>query len=377
MQFNMAGFGASGWVLALSLCATPLHAGEIVVGQVAPLSGLDANQGRAYGVGMQLAFRNANKGTGINGNTLVLARKDDAGNPEATLRLTRELLDQDKAVVLAGYFGIGSIEAVARSGVLEKEPVALVGWRAAQIRPETVNLFNVRASLRDEIFKVTEHLGTVGITRLGIVYEQGPGGLQLMSSAGEAAQKARASVVGMASWPAGTTSVQQAVQAMLKVQPQAVMMVGSGASAAAFVDQYRKAGGTAQLFANDGVDMEQLGAKLDDAQMSGISIAQAVPSPYKISSRIAKEFVDTVARSEKLEVPVSYAMMEGFIAGKVVVEAIRRQGKTPSRQGTIDALGKMEYFDMGGYSVAYQPNIRAGSRFVELTILGGKGRIRQ
>jgi branched-chain amino acid transport system substrate-binding protein len=368
---------AAGLALALALGAGHARAAEVVVGQVAPLSGLDANQGRAYGAGMQLAFNSANKSKAIGGNTIVLVRKDDAGNPDATLKLTRELLEQDKAVVLAGYFGIASIETIARSGILEKEQIALVGWRAAQIRPETVNLFNVRASLRDELFKVAEHLSTVGITRLAIVYEQGPGGLQLMSSAGEAAQKARASVVAMASYPAGTTDVKQAVQAMLKVQPQAIMMVGSGASAAAFVDQYRKAGGTAQLFANDGVDMEQLSAKLDDAQISGISIAQAVPSPYKISSRIAKEFVDAVAKSGKLEVPVSYAMMEGYIAGKVVVEALRRQGKTPTRQGTIEALGRMAYFDMGGYSVSYQPNIRAGSKFVELTILGGKGRIRQ
>lgn len=31
-----------------------IHAGQIVVGQVAPLSGLEAGQGRAYRAGMQL-----------------------------------------------------------------------------------------------------------------------------------------------------------------------------------------------------------------------------------------------------------------------------------------------------------------------------------
>jgi ABC-type branched-subunit amino acid transport system substrate-binding protein len=308
----------------------------------------------------------------------VLVRKDDAGNPEVTLKLTKELIEQDKALVLAGYFGIANIETIARSGILDKEHIALVGWRAAQVRPETVNLFNVRASLRDELFKVAEHLSTVGITKLGIVYEQGPGGVQLMTSAGEAAQKAKGTIVAMAGYPAGTANVQQAVQAMLKVQPQAIMMIASGAAAAAFIDQYRKAGGVAQLFANDGVDMEQLGAKLDDAQMQGVSIAQAVPSPYKMQSRISKEFADAASKAGKdLEVPVSYAMMEGYIAGKVVVEAIRRQGKSPTREGTISALGGMGYFDMGGYTISYSPDVRAGSKFVELTILGGKGKVRQ
>lgn len=371
---------AAGLALALAIATATgaaAHAGQIVVGQVAPLSGLDANQGRAYGTGMQLAFNNANKGGGVNGHTIVLVRKDDAGNPEATLRLTKELVEQDKALVLGGYFGIASIETIARSGILEKEHIALVGWRAAQIRPETMNLFNVRASLRDELLKVAEHLSTVGITRLGIVYEQGPGAVQLMTSAGEAAQVAKGSVVGMAGYPAGTTSVQPAVQGMLKVQPQAIMMIASGAAAAAFIDQYRKAGGTAQLFSSDSVDMEQLATGLTDVQMQGVAIAQAVPSPYKMQSRISKEFADAAARADKLEVPVSYAMMEGYIAGKVIVEAIRRQGRNPTREGTIEALGRMDYYDMGGYSVAYRPDIRAGSKFVELTILGGKGKVRQ
>jgi hypothetical protein len=37
----------------------------------------------------------------------------------------------------------------------------------------------------------------------------------------------------------------------------------------------------------------------------------------------------------------------------------------------------MEYYDLGGYTVSYRPDIRAGSKFVELTILGGKGKVRQ
>lgn len=367
---------AAGWMLALAMGTSAAHGAEIVVGQVAPLSGLDGSQGKAYAAGLQLAFDGANKRGGVAGNTVRLVRKDDAGKPEETLRLTQELIEQDKAVVLAGYFGIANIETIARSGILEKNRIALVGWRAAQVRPETMNLFNVRASPRDEMFKVSEHLATMGITRLGIMYEQGPGGVALMTSAGEAAQKAKVTIVAMAAYPAGTANVAQPVQAMLKVQPQAIMMVASGAAAAAFIEQYRKAGGGAALFANSGVDAEQLGANLSDAQMQGVAIAQVMPSPYKMGTRIGKEFADAVAR-DKPEVPVSYAMMEGYVAGKVILEAIRRQGKAPTREGMIDSLGRMEYYDLGGYTVSYRPDIRAGSKFVELTILGGKGRIRQ
>jgi hypothetical protein len=69
-------------------------------------------------------------------------------------------------------------------------------------------------------------------------------------------------------------------------------------------------------------------------------------------------------------------MIEGFIAGKVIVEAVRRQGRTPTREGTAAALDTLDRFDVGGYVVGYK-NSRSGSRYVELTIVTGAGKIRQ
>jgi ABC-type branched-subunit amino acid transport system substrate-binding protein len=110
--------------------------------------------------------------------------------------------------------------------------------------------------------------------------------------------------------------------------------------------------------------------------MQGIAIAQVTPSPYKISSRLAKEFADTVAKTPNLEVPPSYAMMEGFIAGKVIVEAARRMGAKPSREAFVAALDSVDT-DMGGYRVGFKPGSRFGSKFVELSIVTGSGKIRQ
>ncbi|MDP3761682.1 MAG: hypothetical protein Q8R01_14325 [Ramlibacter sp.] len=45
-------------------------------------------------------------------------------------------------------------------------------------------------------------------------------------------------------------------------------------------------------------------------------------------------------------------------------------------QGSKPGNGAM-YCELGGYSVSYRPDIRAGSKFVKLAILGGKGKVRQ
>jgi ABC-type branched-subunit amino acid transport system substrate-binding protein len=353
------------------------QAAQIVVGQVGPMSGLDANQGRAYAAGMQLVFTGINKAGGVNGHTFTLVRKDDGGRPEDTVSATRQLLAEDKPLVLAGYFGSRNITDLVSSGVLEKDKIALVGYRSAEIRPDTPLLYSVRAGLRDEINKLTQHLATIGIKRLGLFYEDGPGAPALIAAAEEAAKRDNATIVAKASYPTGKARVKPAVETFTSTTPQAILMVSSGAAAAAFIEEYRAAGGTAQLFAHSGADIEQLSKRLAEEQMKGVAIAQVTPSPYKISSRLAKELTDAVAKTEKLEVPVSYAMMEGYITGKVIVEAVRRQGAKPSREGMVSALDSMGNFNMGGYAVGFKPGMRTGSKFVELSIISGAGKIRQ
>jgi len=362
---------------ALLLASSLAQAAQIVVGQVGPMSGLEASQGRAYAAGMQLVFNSVNASGGVNGHTFSLVRKDDGGRPEDTVDATRQLLAEAKPLVLSGYFGNRNVSELVRSGLLEKDRIALVGYRTAEIRPESPWVYNVRAGLRDEIGKLTEHLATIGITRLGLLYEDGPGAAALLAAADEIAARAKAQVIAKAAYPAGTATVSPAVDAFLKQQPQAILMVSSGAAAAAFIEQYRGAGGAAQLFAHSGADIEQLSKRLSEEQMQGVAIAQVTPSPYKISNRLAKEFADLVARTPNLEVPVSYAMMEGFITAKVIVEAVRRQGARPTREGIVSALEGIDRLDLGGYLVGFRPGVRTGSRFVELSIIGASGKIRQ
>ncbi len=362
---------------AATLGAGYLQAAQVVVGQVAPLSGLEASQGRAYSTGMQLLFDSVNKAGGVNGHTFKLVRRDDGGRPEDTVNVTKQMLAEDKPMVLAGYFGSRNVADLVASGTLEKEKVALVGYRTAEIRAETPWLYNVRAGLRDEITKLTEHLATIGITRLGLFYEEGPSAPALLAAADESAKAARATIVSRAAYPAGTARVTPSVEVFLKAAPQAIILVSSGAAAAAFIEQYRGSGGAAQLFAHSGADIEQLSKRLAEEQMQGVAIAQVTPSPYKIASPIAKEFTDLVAKTPNLEVPVSYAMMEGYITAKVIVEAIRRQGAKPTREGMPAAIESINNLNLGGYAVNFKPGQRSGSKLVELSIVTSAGKIRQ
>ena len=140
------------------LAAASLAAGaaQIVVGQVAPLSGLEGTQARAYSTGIQLALTKANKAGGVNGHTFALVRKDDGGRPADNMAATKALLSESRPLVLAGYFGDRVIGDLVASKLLETENIALLGYRVNEIRAEAPLVYSVRANLRDEINKITE-----------------------------------------------------------------------------------------------------------------------------------------------------------------------------------------------------------------------------
>lgn len=352
-------------------------AAQIVVGQVAPLSGLDAAQGRAYATGLQLAFDQANKAGGAGGNTFSLVRVNASGKGDVELAATEKLLSEHKPQLLAGFFGTGTLNQLASSKLLDREKIALVGIRANEVQRDVPNLYHVRAGLRDELQKIFGHLATVGITRLALFHEEGPTAGALLAAADEVASKTGAQLVVKASYPTGSGSVGPALQKLQAANPQAIVMVSSGAAAAALVESYLSAGGKARFYAVSEVDVQQLLKRLGDEHLQGVSIAQVVPSPYKLTSRLNSDFNAAVAKAGNLEVPVSHAMMEGYIAGRVIVEAARRAGGRASREGLMAALDNLSNFDLGGYLVNFQPGQRSGSRFVELSIVSSDGKVRQ
>jgi branched-chain amino acid transport system substrate-binding protein len=370
-----------GWAAFLS--AHLVCAEQVVVGQVAPLSGPDSSQGRAYAAGMQLFFSGVNKLGGVNGHTFALVSKDDGGRPEETVKITKQILTTDRPMVLAGYFGNANISELVSTGILEKEKIALLGYHVAEIRAETPLIYNVRASLRDELSKISEHLATQGSTRVALFYEDGPNSAVLITATEELAKKGNLSIVTKASYEAGTTRVSNAIDNFIKAAPQAIIMVCSGAAAARFIEQYRADGGAAQIFVYSGADMEGLAKRIAEDRsafvstvMRGVAIAQVVPNPYDFS-QLAKELNAAIPKDRKQEVPVGYVMMEGYIAAKVIVEAVRRQGKRPTREGMAAALDSIDNLNLSGYVVGFRPGMRSGSRSVDLSIISDTGKIRK
>jgi branched-chain amino acid transport system substrate-binding protein len=361
----------------LVLPSSNAGADEIVLGQVAPLTGVIAETGNEYVGGAHAYFESINAGGGVNGRKIRVVVKDDGYKPDQTLKLTKEILDKDKPVALFGFVGTGNVLALLKENVLGNAGIALLApyTGAEDLRnPMNPNLFHIRASYSDEAAKMVEHLITVGVKRVAVMYQGDPMGKSGLAGAEAALKKHDLKPVALADYDrTKPEEVDKAVAVIAAAKPDAVILVAINRASSAFITKLRAANSNAQMFSISVVNFKELLKNLGEQNARGIGIAQVMPFPYAESSPVVREY-QVLMKKYSPKTVISYASMEGFIAAKVMVDALRRAGpKAPTRERVLKALEDTRDLDVGGFKVGFSPTNRVGSKFVEITVIGRNG----
>lgn len=368
--------------LAVLTCLVPAQAApardDIVIGQVAPLTGTIAGTGEEYVAGGAAYFAHVNATGGIYGRKIRVVVKDDSYKPDQTLAHTRQLLEQDKPLALFGFVGTGNILALNKNKVLEEAGIALLApYTGAQDlrEPMNPNIFHIRASYTDETARMVEHLHTIGLRKFAVMYQDDPFGKSGLAGAEQALEKLGLKAVAKGGYDrTKPEEVDAAVAAIAPAEPDAIIMVSVNRASAAFVKKMREKGSRARLFSISVVNFKELLKNAGEDTVRGVGISQVMPSPYSQLVPVAREFQQLMAKYQPDKV-VSYASMESFIAAKILVEAIKRSGGNPTRDKVITQLEKLSAYDVGGFKVSFSPNNRVGSRFVEVTVIGPGGKL--
>ncbi|WP_246860619.1 ABC transporter substrate-binding protein [Noviherbaspirillum sp. UKPF54] len=367
-------------ICALSLRAfaagaeTGVTDSTIVLGMSAPLSGVNG----AYGVEMKDAIagyiRQVNAEGGIHNRKIELVALDDGYETERAVANTKALIDNHKAFALLGYYG--SSPTTAAMQVFSAARVPLVGTISgadALRTPVNRYMFHVRASYGDETEAITEQLVSLGLKNIAVFYQNDGFGKSGLDGVTATLKKHGLAPTALGTVERNSTDVGAAVQAISKVQPQAVIMVSLYKPTAAFVRQMKNAGLHPQYATLSPVGADLLVAELgNDAR--GIGISQVVPYPWNDTVPLVKEYKHMLAQQGKTPV-LSYYGVEGFITAKTMVEAIRRAGRDLTREKLVAALEGMQGYDVGGYKLGYSAASHNGSRFVDLTVIGSNGKV--
>ena len=363
--------------LAAALGAPALHAqerGRIVLGQSAALTGAAAQLGLQFQAGARLYFSRVNsRGGGIGGRPIELKSLDDGYEPDRCARNTRTLVAEE-VLALFGYIGTPTSVAALPLASEARVPF-LFPFTGAQVLRVPFNryAFHVRASYYEETARIVEHLFSVGMKNIAVFHQNDSYGQAGLTGVQRALTRQNSAPVATGTVERNSVDVAAAVKAIVPARPEAVVQISAYKSCAAFVREARKAGFGGQFYNVSFVGTAALATELG-ADARGVVVSQVMPFPFAPLTPVAGEFLQAAAGAN---VDVNYSSMEGFVAAKTLVEALRRIGREITREALIAALEGLRDHNLGGFTVDFGPNKHVGSSFVDLTILSADGKVRR
>jgi ABC-type branched-subunit amino acid transport system substrate-binding protein len=349
-----------------------VHAGEIVIGQSASLTGTAAEVGQQLRDGALAYFETVNRKGGVNGRKIRLISLDDGGQAKRGEDNTTKLIGEDKVFLLFGYTGRNTSEAALP--IVAKADIPFFG---AATGGETIhglfnkNVINVRASYRRETEAMVDYLVTTGQKKIGMIYHRDDVTKSNLKMTEDALGKHGVKIAGSGPVDRNSTDVKEAVGILTKVAPEAVICNAAVKPLGEFVRQMRKSGVSMQFLSVSFVGspiVKELGA-----EAAGLIMAQVVPLPTKKSIPVVNEYQLALAATGS-KAGHSFNGLEGFITAKVFVEALKRTGKDVTRPKFVKAVEGITELDLGGYFVSYSPTNHNGSSYVDITVINKDGR---
>jgi branched-chain amino acid transport system substrate-binding protein len=341
---------------------------SILIGQSAAFSGPAMELGNEMRAGALAYFQAINAAGGVNGRKIELRSLDDGYEPDRAAANTKKLVDEG-VFLLFGYVGTPTSNASKPIFTAAKVPFVGAFTGAESLRsPLNRYIFNIRASYFDETDKIVAQMTGQTLDRIAVFYQNDDYGKAGLAGVQRAMDKRNLKITATGTVERNTVDVVNAVKAISKVEPQAVVMISAYKSVAAFIKAMRAAGYSPQFMNVSFVGSKALAAEAGPAGR-GVGITQVVPFPWNIATPVVKEYQQLYTASTKKD-DYSFTSLEGFLSAKVLVEGLRRAGNDLTREKFITAMESMRDVDVGGYLITFTPTSHSGSRFVELTVIG-------
>jgi len=348
------------------------QANVIKFGQSAAMSGPNAEQGRDIRAGIVAAFEAASKADGARGPRFELITLDDAGSAERCMQNVSALLTSNVTALIGLTSGTG---AEASMSAIDVSQMPLLGTASGTMglrSDKVVSAYHVRAGYDLEFKRMVAYAKERALLRVGLVYAQDTSTPNLaamtgaLSNAGIAPREAIAVEQTSASF-------QSAASRLLAANLDCVLFVAGAAPVAAIIDQmtvgrYRGLYYASSMSGQDLIDT--LAAKQQSAILSVV-----VPRPSALGLAVVSRCQQDLA-ALNTDVKMSVTTLEGYISGRIAVEAARSALKVSgiSKRSMKDALSTLRA-DLGGYTVQFSPGSTQGSKYVDLVAIDRYGRM--
>ena len=345
---------------------------RIVLGQSAAFSGPAMQLGTQFHAGAKLHFDQLNAKGGVGGRAIEIRQLDDGYEPDRCQANTARLI-KDEVFALFGYIGTPTSLAALPLATSARVPFIAPFTGAMSLRePFKREAFHLRASYDDETALIVKQLIELSQNRIGVFYQNDAYGKAGLSGVTKALAARQLKPIAEGTVERNSEDVAAAVAKLAKSGAQAIVQIGAYKACAAFIRQAKQAGYGGKFYNVSFVGTQALADELGK-DGAGVVVSQVVPSPYNPARPVSREFV--AAAKQQGRVQANLSSMEGYLAAKLFTEGLKRAGGKPTREALIAALESINE-DFGGYRVSFGPGNHVASKFVELSMLTGDGRVR-
>jgi len=330
---------------------------EIRFGIAAPFSGPAKELGRQMKLGIDTAFGAINDAGGINGRQLRLVAVDDGYEADRALGAMKQLVDQHGVFGVVGNVGTPTA-IVSLPYALQQRMLffgAFTGAGLLRRDPPDRYVFNYRASYAEETEATVNWLVKIRRlkpTQIAVFAQQdgyGDSGYAGVVKAVRALGGDPEKILRL-NYTRNTVDVDGAIAVLRahKIPIRAIIMVPTYRAAAKFVEKTKEVypgliyssvsfvGSTALA-----EELKLLGPKYAE----GVIVTQVVPAIEGYSSFVL-EYKNALAKQFPGEAP-DYVSLEGYTAGTLLAEGLRRAGPQVDTEKLVDALESVRNFDAG------------------------------
>jgi ABC-type branched-subunit amino acid transport system substrate-binding protein len=336
---------------------------QIFIGTSCALGGYASFLGTQYSHGAEAFINDLNDKGGIHGRKIKLIVYDDQYDPAKCVANTQKLIGEDRVFMLFNY--VGTPTSVKIIDIVNRAEVPTFGFfsGAEALRtPFRPYMFHVRDSYYGEAEgAISYFVDRLGLKNIAVMYQEDAFGQAVLEGVQYALKRRNMGTVATATFPRGTTNVENSLKVIKGSGADAVVIVGTYTPLAKFVSLSHKAGFTPYFHTVSFVGSEAYGKELVEvykvapAQYDKIIVTQVVPSPFDDSFPTVRHYRELIAKHFSPDQP-NYVALEGFVNALVLSRVLEACGRELTREEFITALESIHNMDIGiGMPVTYGP----------------------
>ncbi|NML46246.1 ABC transporter substrate-binding protein [Ramlibacter sp. G-1-2-2] len=350
---------------------------EVTIGQVGPFTKIPVPDAVEINEGIQAYVQQVNKSGGVRGLKLNFFDLDDRYSGDGFAEQFGKAM-QKKPVALLSPIGSEALLRMFKDKLLDESDVLVINAiPGAEVlrNPGHPHLFHLRAGDKQQIEKIVNHARTLGVSKMGVLYQDlaiGTSGFAVAQDTAKAAPGL--GIQGVKSGP-GAPEMAAAAQELKKLEPQTVLVVGAPRFMADGVAALRKAGMSQSMFILSYVPTPMLVKLAGVEGARGVGIAQTYPNPNGIVLPLQRDFQAAMKAAYPQVTTYTSFHLEGYLSARTVGEAIKRSKDAVITPASIEkVLRTTGEIDFGGYRVDFSKG-QIGSKWVDIAVVGADGKL--